>query len=192
MIINFFKVFIIFISVFKHDSLSCSNEEFLYWCENYRLTWSDFRGNPSDFKTSLGLGAVAVTATKIEVESYVEDGELRFHITNKFMKRKSWVKDSTNQDEHTLNHERLHFDIAEVFARKIRKELAIQKGLSNEAYQMLIQSLLEEKKKYNKSYDSETSHGLLKEQQIRWSEKIKLELEELKEYSFPCPTCSKS
>jgi predicted secreted Zn-dependent protease len=84
-----------------------------------------------------------------------------------------------------LIHERLHFDIAELYARKIRKkiqELSARNITDIKIYNTMIRELLEESNTIDRQYDIETLHGALLKKQKQWEVKIKDELRVLESF----------
>jgi hypothetical protein len=142
------------------------------------IEWSDFKARPNtSFKT------VALTASTITLNSkYDANNNLIIVIENFFITNKSWTSTS---DSIVLEHERRHFDLSEVYARKIRKALKEKKfnvkKLNEEVNAVFV--------KYNKDlgnqqklYDSETNHSINKTMQKQWSARIEAELIELSEF----------
>lgn len=78
-----------------------------------------------------------------------------------------------------LNHEQLHFDITELFARKIDSALTPIQNCSYQhcarAYQ-IHDSLIVEWNKFQELYDRETKHSIDTTAQKRWQEMIKSSL----------------
>jgi len=93
-----------------------SNQEIL-WAKEIKLSWDDFIGEiPSED------GAFqAVTYSTIEVKSISGESPPVYTVMAKFIRNKSWAY--SNLDEELLQHEQLHFDMTELYARKIRKSL---------------------------------------------------------------------
>ena len=91
-----------------------------------------------------------------------------------------------HKTDYILQHEQGHFDITELFARKLAKELKEYK-FNPRKYQddvsKIYKKLMDEKEEYQNKYDKETDFSRNKEQQAEWLEKIKDELDELDEYA---------
>jgi hypothetical protein len=154
------------------------------WCDNYKLRWSDFKSEPPK-----GAEWSATTFALLNIDGYKKGGIPNYQVTNYFLKLKSWSNDTVSTT--LLDHERLHFDIAEVFARKIR--LAVEslrkKGeMKMEIYDSTIQQILNARRILSATYDEETSHGLRTSKQQEWSTKIQKELNVLSKYATKCPT----
>lgn len=158
------------------DSVDTALEE-LSWNEFYRLQWEDFQGEPD--KNSQ---ADAATSVQIKAKPFLVKKKIHYDVVAKFNRTKSWYRD---QSPSLLAHEQLHFDIAEVYARKIRKRIEDlnRQGINNiKAYNAAIHELLLESNEVDVQYDMETLHGAMSKKQAAWSAKIKAELASLKKY----------
>lgn len=160
--------------------LIASVSDTILWEFDKELEWSDFQGEvPKDkgFK-------VAVSSVKIVVESreYYEGEIPDFIAKSIFNKKKSWT--TTNSDK-SLLHERLHFDITEVYSRRIRCQLkALREAGEKDVnkYKAIYRKLLKEHGEAQKRYDNEVYFSKTKQQE--WVDRIAKELEELKEYEY--------
>jgi hypothetical protein len=151
--------------------------ELLLWNEFYKLQWDDFQGKPDP--NSLGD---AGTAVQIKATPFLVKKEIKYDVEAFFNRRKSWVRDKSPT---LLAHEQLHFDIAELYARKIRKRVRElqDRGVNNiKTYNAAIQELLLESNQVDVQYDLETLHGALPKKQAAWTEKIKGQLASLKKF----------
>lgn len=161
-----------------------NNDSLMVWQKDRMLTWSDFEAiPPSEDKGAYVEDAIA--NIEIEVIAKWKGYEPAYVVRTYFNKQLSWtrVKDS----KLLLSHEQLHFDIGELYARKIRKAwLKLkQKGeLKDEVYLSTAKKLITEFKDFTIKYDEDTSHGLLKGKQKEWNKKIRDKLNELEEYSI--------
>ena len=122
----------------------------------------------------------AGTNVKIVASPFVIKRKIQYKVNAYFVRSKSWVKDSSQK---LLEHERLHFDIAELYARKIRQavcEITIRKKKKDKKpkhYADTVQKLLDESNAYDIRYDKETAHGLIGKEQDRWESLVKSELQ---------------
>lgn len=110
-------------------------------------------------------------------------GKPSFEVYVLFKKEDSWVTDIS--DTALLAHERLHFDIAEIYGRKIRKQIAAmgEKGVKDlSEYRKAIKYLLGKFKEKSFEYDEETRHGTDASEQRRWQIFVSSELQRLHEY----------
>lgn len=148
--------------------------EILEWNEFYDLSWYDFQGAPDSESP-----ADAATSVQIKAMPYVVNGDLFYDVYAYFNRRKSWKRDTSPA---LLRHERLHFDIAELYARKIRQKIRKMRkngvkdsGVINAA----VRKLLLESNSYDELYDLETLHGAIRSKQTKWEQQVQAELSAL-------------
>lgn len=154
------------------------NEELVPWKENQKLTWADYKG-----KIQKGSDAAASTATYLGIEYNFNKKGFDYKITCSFSKTKSWGLYKT---DHILGHEQGHFDIAEIFARKLNKQMGeyvFNKNTFKDDLKNIYMTLTAEKDDFQNQYDKETNHSINKEKQVEWLKKIQEELKTLKSFS---------
>lgn len=157
-----------------------SGRSVIVWNEYYKLGWQDFEGK----RTEDAIGD-AGSVVQIKAKPYLVKNKVKYEVTALFLRNKSWVSDPS---EELLIHEQLHFDVAELYARKIRKkiqELSARNITDIKIFNTLIQELLEESNAADRQYDIETLHGALLKKQKQWEVKIKDELRELESFKKP-------
>lgn len=150
------------------------------WSIRNKLKWSDFKGCVPAKESESNVKAVC--PHEIVVSPFREKGILNYRVKVIFLKNQAWTKDTSS---YVLAHEQLHFDIAELYARRLRKsisEIARRSGSLDE-YQKVIEELLLKENKAQEEYDRETAHGIYEKHQFEWAKKIIIELESLKEYT---------
>ena len=161
-------------------SSNVKETEVLYWGENGNLSWEDFSGNPR-----FDLNEIyALTSSGIMDSKGCEDGKIIFSIKAYFEKKESWVKSEARTD-HILAHEQLHFDITELYARKLRKllsEMEFQCG-EEDRFEKFVSATLENWYNEQKNYDIITRHSMDRSKQNEWQYRIKMELSLLEEYA---------
>lgn len=86
------------------------------------------------------------------------------------LRNESWTKDTTS--DAVLAHEQLHFDIAEVYGRKLRKAIRNVSDRQPESFSKVIQPIFAEEIKMQDQYDRETSHGTYTNRQDAWRKKL--------------------
>lgn len=156
---------------------SQEKQDLLEWNEFYELSWDDFQATatPETFGD-------AGTAVQIKAKPYLAGHELHYDVRAYFNRKKSWTRDRSPS---LLSHERLHFDIAELYARKIRRKIRAlaDHGNSDPAvYNEAIKKLLMESNHEDERYDKETLHGAMQERQGIWEKKIRSELKHLEKF----------
>lgn len=143
------------------------NDHLIEWKQTARLTWDDFKGAP-DYESE----NVALTSTSIQLEYGFDKSSLEFSVKCRFDKTKSWVK---IQNDDVLEHEQLHFDIAELFARKLRRQLreykfnpkSVADNVNN-----IYMKIMEEHHNMQQLYDQETDHSRLENKQSEWEKRV--------------------
>lgn len=155
------------------------NTDTLYWRDGIKLTWDDFKAKSSN---SGGYAALTYTVITLDydVNSNGQTYNPTFTVKCAFQRSKSWVnrKDKKSQTPEILAHEQLHFTIAEITARKLRRNLKVQqytKNYKNEIKE-IYNKTLDEGEKMQQRYDKETNHSIDKEAQKRWSYLIESDL----------------
>ncbi len=156
-------------------------EEGVPWNSNIRLTWADFKG-----KVPPAAVPAATTASGI---SYTYSANLLHHevhldyeVNAYFYPNESWYRPALC-NENTLSHEQLHFDISELFARKMRDRLD-RTSFSDDVkaeIRKIYKEILEELQDYQEQYDWETNFSRNREKQAEWNQKIAKALQEEQE-----------
>ena len=166
----------------KAQYLEVDTAQFIEWSDELYLSWEDYQLKKS--KRSNEEGGVALTSVFHSVRGGIIKGEPRFEVKVLFVKKDSWTTDPTNIV--LLAHEKLHFDIAEMFGRKIRKQIAdlYDRGERDlKIYNKYVKILLGDFKRFSSNYDKETRHGSDSEEQKAWFDLVYSELDRLKLYS---------
>ncbi|GAA5088818.1 hypothetical protein GCM10023210_12840 [Chryseobacterium ginsengisoli] len=156
----------------------------IYWTEETKLKWSNFK---SKINNQRGENVVAYTNCGW-IYSYVRSSNpkspIKIKIETVFNEDKSW-KDVKRINNYVLLHEQKHFDVAEVFSRKLRKEVAekIKTGNDFDKYfQTIYNRILKEYQDFQKAYDGDTHNGIVEEKQSEYNRIIAEELENYKSY----------
>lgn len=168
----------IFLAAANLSFAQSKNEELLDWSAARKLTWNDYKGRPEP-----GNDDAASTTTYLGIEYNITSSSFGFKIESRFSKTRSWGR---YKDDYVLSHEQGHFDIAEIFARKLNKEMS-EYQFNKRTYQQdlnkIYNVILEEKATMQGDYDDETNHSINKVKQAEWLKKIAKMLEEYKGYA---------
>ena len=176
---SFITYFILFfcatpLAVFAQNN----KEELLDWSDARKLTWADYKANPDP-----NSDAAASTTTNLVIDYKMTSHSFSYKIESQFSKSRSW---GLHKTDYILSHEQGHFDIAEVFARKLNKKISEYK-FNAKTYQRDLQKIYEdvtkEKEDIQNKYDKETNHSIRKEEQAEWLKKIKSMLEEYADWA---------
>jgi Bacterial protein of unknown function (DUF922) len=150
---------------------SQQENDFISWNENRKLVWDDFKAPP------LKIGDIAaLTTTHLAFSYKMNNGKVNFTIECQFEKNKSW---GLVKNDAVLRHEQGHFDIAEMFARKLYKEMSayqFNKNTFQKDLDSIYKNIVAEKEKYQQVYDNETNYSINKNGQEEWLKKIEAEL----------------
>ena len=179
--------------VWVSDILSDKN-----WEQNsHLLTWDDFRGIP-DF-TAVRYGAVIKADLKHQTsyETKTTQGSCHYSFTKVkgiayMSKMESWVKPDQKYFW-ILQHQQIHFDIAEIFAKKFNKR--VENELLNRVFlcpggsdswsgsnvktavdakvTVILNQMRNEMSWMGIAYDEETNHGMNNEQQKSWENMVR-------------------
>ena len=155
------------------------------WQSGLKLKYADFKADTKDIKGS----AIANTASGFGFSVTDKNGEITGSIYVRFYCDKSWWKSELIPEEkrdYVLAHEQLHFDICELFGRKLYKEildLCNFGKLNNRTIKRLHSKLEKQYSNYQDKYDKETEHSTNRVEQFYWSKHVKAELEAMSGYS---------
>lgn len=162
-----------------------TKSDIINWDPDQKLKQSDFR---SKRKKVSGF-AVATTASSFGYSITDNNGHITGSIYVEFHCNDSWwnpdYKNSENRAE-ILAHEQLHFDICELYGRKLFKEvlkLRRHGDLDFDSMESLSTKLEEEYTRYQDKYDHETNHSINLEEQVKWNNRIRKQLDDIKDYA---------
>jgi len=167
----------VFFSIFSiEDTFS---QELILWKSDIKLTWDNFKGSP-DYSTY----KIASAYIDINYQEKKTKDSVTFIVKSIFYEKYSWVFREailyTGWDSLLLNHEQKHFDITEIYARKLRKVLSethfTNDELLNGKSDRIVDSIIKLSKIEDRLYDEETEHGSNKEKQKEWDKKIAKDL----------------
>ncbi len=178
--------FIGFISLL---SFSFVKDEFILWQENKKLKIQDFRADNKDtIKVNRQQFLGAISAIRIEYSSFQRNKNSvpDFSIKTYFDPNESWM---LLKNDYVLQHEQIHFDLTELYARKMRKsvESLRQKNVTNiSIYRKKIQHWNVMKEKASNQFDADNQDYYIKigqkilfqknPKQEAWKKKVDREL----------------
>jgi len=172
------KILFVFISscLFLSFTKKEKEDDYIPWKSDKKLNWADFR-----IESPSHTNDAALTTTFVSFSFSKSGDKIKFDIECKFQKSRSWIRIKT---DYILKHEQGHFDIAEIFARKLNKEITLflAKSKQHEDLNKIYTRVMNEKRDMQQEYDDETNHSINKRQQAEWDLKIEEMLEELKDY----------
>ena len=144
-------------------------EDAIRWDGDYRLTWEDFRAAPPE---SLRVAATTASGISYSYRTRGHSGNYRldYEVSAYFYPDKSWYHPELC-DSVVLSHEQLHFDISELYARKMRGLLEGKTYGSNVRAEVrqLFSRINQELSEFQDRYDRETYYSRDREAQARWN-----------------------
>jgi hypothetical protein len=147
------------------------------WDSRHRLTWDDFRG-----PVPTGRGNVAAETScgiGFETNTITRGTPVRFRVYNTFSMQRSWVRPDAMTAE-VLEHEQGHFDLCELYTRKLRARFNSTEGITVDNLKRITRSVWAEVHgeyaEQQELYEEETAHGLNREGQVAWTARLEKEL----------------
>ncbi len=151
----------------------CPAQEYdvIPWSSDLRLSWDDFKGLPTNER------AAAITASgityKFSSSSLEDEVEIDFSVTAHFYPNKSWYN-PTLVNATILEHEQRHFDISEIFARKMRKLMATTKFTKDvrKEVKAIYKEINARMNEFQNEYDKDTNFSRDLSRQEFWNKRI--------------------
>ncbi|MEQ8304631.1 MAG: DUF922 domain-containing protein [Cyclobacteriaceae bacterium] len=154
--------------------LSYADSDPIKWSKTQKLTWVDFQE-----KAPTQDPHAARSRVEVRYESQVDKhGAMTMDIESIFIRELSWVKPQ-NKNDQLLHHEQYHFNITEVWARKLRKEIIGKrwnKKTLEKDFGTLFKKIMNALDKEQSAYDNQTNHSKAETIQAEWESKIDNEL----------------
>ena len=149
------------------------------------MTWEDFKGSPKTISNS-NTAAQTYCGFGFQTNNVTMFNKAKIFTITSFTTNLSWVRPDQMDRLDLLEHEQGHFDLCEVYGRKLRKTLEEKKltafNLNTDAniiFKNISASYLERQE----LYESETQYGTDRKKQIEWTKLIASELNELSSFS---------
>ena len=178
-----------FIGFISLMSFSFVKDDFILWQENKKLKIQDFKAENKDtIKVNRQQFLGAISAIRIEYSSFQRNKNSvpDFSIKTYFDPNESWM---LLKNDYVLQHEQIHFDLTELYARKMRKsvESLRQKNVTNiSIYRKKIQHWNAMKEKASNQFDADNQDYYIKigqkilfqknPKQEAWKKKVDREL----------------
>ncbi|MFH2095762.1 MAG: hypothetical protein ABIJ16_08660 [Bacteroidota bacterium] len=153
-----------------------------YWDTDNTISWDDFK------KVRSLPGNEAATIHVAISFSYEYSGKSADILIRTYMDPGKSVSIRKDETDLLLIHEKKHFDLQEVFSRKMRKQMTeypyiistLQKDLNK-----IFDDNIHECAKEQRLYDKETKHSVDTVMQKKWNEKIDSLLIEYNDFAEP-------
>jgi len=153
-------------------TVQAQEEDGIPWDPDQRLAWTDFQATPP---ASQRVAATTASGISYSYRTRGTPGKYRldYEVNAFFYPEKSWYHPEIC-DSVVLSHEQLHFDITELFARKMRKELArrtFSRNVKGEVRQIFTE-INRQLREYQDLYDRETDFSRNREEQAVWNRRV--------------------
>ncbi len=184
-----FKNIFFFVGFITLMSFTFVKDNFILWQENKKLKIQDFKAENKDtIKVNRQQFLGAISAIRIEYSSFQRNKNSvpDFSIKTYFDPNESWM---LLKNDYVLQHEQIHFDLTELYARKMRKsvESLRQKNITNiSIYRKKIQHWNAMKEKASNQFDADNQDYYIKigqkilfqknPKQEAWKKKVDREL----------------
>lgn len=159
-------------------------EKEISWQPERKLTWDDFKGIvPHDANDN--TAAVTFCGIGFETNKVTTTNKAKVFVYNTFYTDQSWVRGDEKMPE-ILAHEQGHFDLCEIYTRKLRSKIAAATLNVNNlraTLEHIYESVNNEYEARQQAYEDETHHGTLAAQQQKWLLTIAQELRETTSYA---------
>ena len=191
----FFKIVFFFVLVLSLSFVK--TEDLILWKNNNSLQINDFKALQKDTVKTGGkkfLGAISSISIEVLTTQKSRYTPPKLVVKNYFDKQQSWMM---VKNAYVLQHEQIHFNISELYARKIRKsaDSLARKNVTNlQTYRNIVEHWEKKKQKANDQFDAENEDYFLvlgKEilfrknpKQKEWLDKINIELQKLDIYKY--------
>lgn len=179
-IILFLTTTFIFCQFARKQKEPYKEKDIVIWSESDKISWNDFKGKPPQSQHE------AITSSTIYSKYEVSSSaKIAINIRACFILKESWKK-VKNPSEYLLNHEQKHFDITEIYARRLRKTLTDTIFKNETLARREIPKIMRDNDKsltvFQSLYDKETNHSINQKIQDFWNAKIERELTVLQDY----------
>lgn len=142
------------------------------WSESRKLSWQDFKAPPHSDPRTAAITASGITYS-FSSRAMGNAVTANFEVYALFYPNQSWYRPQ-QCNAHILAHEQLHFDITELFARKMRQRLQ-ETTFSldiREEVAAIYSDILRELDQFQQLYDVETNYSRDVEKQEYWNQKV--------------------
>lgn len=152
------------------------------WKPNITLQCSDFKAPPK-------VGSfIANTCSQIRIDPIVRYGKRYFLVRAMFLPDNSYMSPIVVDNDTIIKHEQTHFNITELYARKLRQAIDKYQGLNTrEEYD----AINKEFSKYTDAwglaqtlYDAQTAHSTNYLYQKFWEEEVEVQLSALHDWEL--------
>ena len=150
--------------------------QLLRWRADNKLTWADFKGLVNTASTR-DAHSRTIIRNSYDAVRHGRIYQIKFGMVAGFDRAGSWVRPHAKTIP-LLKHEQLHFDIHELYVRKLYASLSRYNYTGNydaEA-KSIFAGFVKELRAAQELYDAESDHSRNKDKQLEWEKKISEQL----------------
>jgi hypothetical protein len=189
------KIFFIIVIICTTGVYLTAEDSIKIWSKNCLLRQSDFQSEikPESNSNYIGTDEKAIIANSIRVHISQVDTNFNICVLPYMNRKKSWVC-SYDSLQMILAHEQIHFNITELIARKLRREILLlqNKGITDiSVFSSVINSFVNDSLSYYQTdFDKRTLNGNILSEQNVFKEFIYFELKRYEAFSTDLYTFS--
>lgn len=151
-------------------------EPLVKWDAKSKISWDNFIVRDTNDRFA------AEVNTFFKANFFLKNDSVFCQVVTYLNADRSWRKSFLQTgNDYAIKHEQKHFDITEIFARKIRKELIVN-SVNEQGIEKIYLDNSKACREFQQLYDKETRHSLDKKSQERWNKKIRQLLISLDNY----------
>ena len=154
----------------------------IYWTSDVQLTWKDFKKEVPKTSKSKNHGFVGIDIDN----GQKDDNTLQVTVHAYFLKSGSSKPDEAGQTDEALHHEQYRFNLAEVYARKIKKQISDSTFKTAGKFYVVASKITKQASKdcsdAQHRYDDETKNGAIDTAQSRWDKYIDGQMQKYSAY----------
>jgi len=146
------------------------------WSETRKLSWDDFRGAARPAADE--FAAVTHCGIGFKLNAAVPGATPQVAVYNKFYANQSWVRNDAKIPS-ILEHEQGHFDLCEIYTRKLREQMSdvdINTPNVKNVLMTIYSAINSAYERRQQAYEQETAHGTNINQQKKWVKMMAAEL----------------
>lgn len=156
-------------------------QQMIFHDNDYKLKWKDFQGKEEEGLES--FDAVSYVGFTFAYKGTPRQDSLRIVVEAFFNKSRSWTDGDTTAK--TLQHEQIHFDIAELYTRKLKQQITLA-TITYKNYQQVLKQLEGDLRTQmnlaDSVYDASTDNGRNLTEQEVWNKNMSKDLSALHIY----------
>jgi hypothetical protein len=175
------RIFLAIIFYLLTMSLSAQNRDSLFFFER-PITWNDFKDD-ANYADSLHGAVISVSFVLQTDKKSIWTGRIKFKSSAVMYPQLSWVQ-LPYKNDYGLEHEKVHFVIAEICAKKLEDEINKMKitSATSDEVKKIFDKWYQKMSDTQLQYDLETDGSKNLSKQIEWNREAWSELHNLQRH----------